>query len=38
VQIDAPVGDLRKRLPEGANFAPFAELIRDRVLRLAAKA
>jgi serine/threonine-protein kinase HipA len=37
-QIDTPNGDLRQRLPEGASFAPFAGLIRDRVLRLAAKA
>jgi serine/threonine-protein kinase HipA len=38
VQIDTPNGDLLKRLPEGANFAPFSELIHDRALKLAAKA
>jgi serine/threonine-protein kinase HipA len=37
-QIDTPDGDLRKRLPEGANFTPFADLIHDRALKLAAKA
>jgi serine/threonine-protein kinase HipA len=37
-QIDTPNGVLRKRLPEGANFPPFADLIRDRATKLAAKA
>ena len=38
VQIDKPDSKLRKRLPDGANFASFSELIHDRALKLADKA
>jgi serine/threonine-protein kinase HipA len=37
-QIDTPDGELHKRLPDGGNFSPFADLIHERALKLAAKA
>lgn len=37
-QIDLSDGLLRQRLPAGANFAPFADLIRARAVMLLAKA
>jgi HipA-like protein len=36
-QIDAPDGELHNRLPDDANFAPFADLIHERALKLWAK-
>ena len=37
-QIDAPEGKLHKRVPDNANFAAFADLIRQRASTLAVKA
>ena len=37
-QIDTPEGELHKRLPDNANFTPFADLIRQRASTLAVKA
>ena len=37
-QIEQPDSELRKRLPDGANFISFSELIHERALKLADKA
>jgi serine/threonine-protein kinase HipA len=37
-QINSPASNLHQRLPESANFTPFADLIRERATRLGAKA
>ncbi|MCM0032082.1 type II toxin-antitoxin system HipA family toxin [Sandarakinorhabdus limnophila] len=37
-QIGTLASDLHQRLPKSANFVPFADLIRERATRLAAKA
>ena len=34
-QIDTSRGEYLKRLPDGANFAPFVELIHERASKLA---